>query len=319
MGWKGETDFSRSRNCLDYVVKEIKVANQELSKSNQSLNLQIIDACVFDLNNNQLIITNNWIDPTKLDKKNYEQFPDSWYGLYSGDPDVGQIMPIKKFNCFINRMDVLRQSWLYQLVRSNIFDQGFISFNMDISRHISLKQWPSESTPMQVFEKQFEQHLQIFQKEHDIVLPIVPYRNFDNSLDLNQVIMQSEFSIVLETYCDRNDVITFSEKIFRCLKLPRPWILYAMKGAVEYLRNLGFDVLDDLVDHSYDQIDFCIDRQRALLNLAESMCDQTLSIQQIVRCEQAAKHNQQRLDQMFEFWYNDIDVSIKNAKIKCLT
>jgi nucleoside-diphosphate-sugar epimerase len=37
------------------------------------------------------------------------------------------------------------------------------------------------------------QHLQIFQKEHDIVLPIVPYRNFDNSLDLNQVIMQSEF------------------------------------------------------------------------------------------------------------------------------
>jgi len=319
MSWLDEPGFNCAENCINYVFSKISIANQQLAKHNRSLKLQIIDACSFDLESTQFLITDNWIDPNRLNKADYEQFTGNWFGMYSGTIGVDQLVPEKKFNCFINRMDSIRQSWIYQLIRSNIFDQGFVSFNMDISRHIALKQWPAESTPMQVFEGQFQQHLQIFQKEHDIILPKVPYRNFDKSSTLAQVIMQSEFSIVLETYFDRNDIITLSEKIFRCLKLPRPWILFAMKGAVEYLRKLGFDVLDDLVDHSYDQIDFSIERQRALLTLAEMMCNQTLTSQQIERCQQAAQHNQQKLQQMFESWHKDIDLSIDNAKTKCLT
>jgi hypothetical protein len=130
--------------------------------------------------------------------------------------------------------------------------------------------------------------------------------------------MQTEFSIVLETYFDRNNIITFSEKIFRCLKLPRPWVMFAMKNAVSYLRELGFDVLDDLVDHSYDTVDFAIDRQSMLLNQIEVMCRQTLTESQTQRCQLAANHNQHLLLKMFDCYHDDINIAIKNAVTKCL-
>lgn len=318
MQWTYETGFNNSQSCLDYVHLQISIANQTLSKHNRLLALHIVDACYTEQYQNRFLVTNCWLEPGLLNPRRYEQFADSWYGIYAGKPSVDSTTLEKKFNCFINRMDPIRQSWLYQLVRRNIFDQGYVSFNMDISRHLLESAWPKDSTPADVFETQFQQQLQIFQPEHEVVKSMVPYRNFDPDADPTQIIMQSEFSIILETYFDRNNVITFSEKIFRCLKLPRPWILFAMKGAVQYLRNLGFDVLDDLVDHGYDQIDFSIERQSALLDLAQTMCQRTLTVEQIARCEQAAKHNQQRLQEMFDIWHCDIDQSVANAQIKCL-
>ena len=125
--------------------------------------------------------------------------------------------------------------------------------------------------------------------------------------------MRTEFSLVLETYFDRNNIITFSEKIFRCLKLPRPWIIFAMKNAVTYLQDMGFDVLDDLIDHSYDKIDFAIERQSAILDQVEILCKQILTAKQIARCEQAALHNQQLLNKMLGLWQVDLENSFLRA------
>jgi hypothetical protein len=154
-----------------------------------------------------------------------------------------------------------------------------------------------------------------FEYEHKLARNIVPYRNFD--CDLQQAIMQTEFSIVLETYFDLNTSITFSEKIFRCLKLPRPWLMFAMANAVSYLRDMGVDVLDDIVDHSYDRVENAIERQSVLLDQIESMCKCTLTDKQIARCEQAANHNQSLLDKMFGTWYQDVENSLVRAVEKC--
>jgi hypothetical protein len=166
-----------------------------------------------------------------------------------------------------------------------------------------------------VFEQQFHRHLQIFHSEHEKAKTMVPYRNFD--CDLQTAIMQTEFSIVLETCFDRNEVITFSEKIFRCLKLPRPWVIFAMKNAVSYLRDLGFDVLDDVVDHGYDSIEFAIERQVAILDQCEIMCQRELTASDVKRCEQAAQHNQQLLDKMSATWYTDVNNTVLLALEKC--
>jgi hypothetical protein len=152
--------------------------------------------------------------------------------------------------------------------------------------------------------------------EHQVSKTMVPYKNFDG--DLQTTIMQTEFSIVLETYFDRNEVITFSEKIFRCLKLPRPWLLYAMKNSVAYLRSIGFDVLDDLVDHSYDNEDFHITRQRMILDQSQDLCKKTLTTEQIARCKQAAAHNQLLLDTLETSFHSDVINACKNAMQKCL-
>ena len=225
----------------------------------------------------------------------------NWYSLYFHhfDGQYQNITPTKDFNCFINRMDVVRQSWLYLLIRRNIFERGFVSFNMDVSR---LDNYDSSVSADQVFERQFQNHMNNFSDEHHIAKSIVPYRNFDLSADLMTIVMQSRFSIVLETYFHNNNEITFTEKTFRALVLPRPWLLFCSKHAVTTLRNWGFDLLDDLVDHSrYDNIDHEIHRQSIILDLAQEMLDFDV-VKHQARLLQAAAHNLNLIKQ----WRQDL-------------
>ena len=199
-----------------------------------------------------------------------------------------------RFNCFLNRLDVVRQSWLYQLIRHNLFDHGYISFNMDI-HHV--KEEYKNLSAQQIFQAQFEQY-------HSTVF--VPYRNFDPESDLDDLIMQSKFSIVVETYFDDNNVIQFTEKIVRVLRLPRPWILLGPKNAVKYLRTWGFDVLDDLVDHNqYDQLDSRVERETAILNLSKTLLEFDTE-KHWPRLKAASDHNLKLLDswrlRTFEFY-----------------
>lgn len=199
----------------------------------------------------------------------------------------------------MNRMDPIRQSWLYQLVRRGIFDQGYVSFNMDT---LLMPEFKGVS-PHDAFEKQFNDSMTIFQEEHDFIKSQVPYKNFNDDGDLTSVIVDSEFSIILETFFDQNDVITYSEKMFRALQLPRPWIVFSHQHAVKHLRTMGFDVLDDIVDHSlYDDIDFAITRQTKLLDLAVDLIKQNFDID---RLKQAAIHNQQLLKNFSVTWMDD--------------
>jgi hypothetical protein len=193
------------------------------------------------------------------------------YSLYFDDYNnqFSQQLPIKDCVCLINRMDPMRQSWLYQLVRNNLFDRSFVSFNMDTTRLFEFRDLP----PDRVFEEQYKKYLTIFEHEHQLVRNIVPYRNFAADIDLDALLMQSKFNIVLETYFANNDELTFTEKIIRSLRLPRPWLLFSSMHAVDQLRKWGFDTLDDLVDHSYDSIESDIQRQSAILQQAQKMCD----------------------------------------------
>jgi hypothetical protein len=252
----------------------------------------------YQTQNNLHVVTNSLVSPGILDSQVYSQIPESFYGMYGGPVRYQAYTPVKDYNCFINRIDPNRQSWLYQLIRRGMFDQGFVTFNMDTRNNTTL--------PLELFEQQFEQGLEIFRLEHEYIRNQVPYRNFPADAELNNVIMQSKFSLVLETYFDNNDVITYSEKLFRCLKLPRPWAVFAMKGAVEQLRQMGYDVLDDIVDHSYDAIDFCIDRQVALLDLAKRLCRLEYNPALVERLERAAKHNRAVLDRHQPNFFPDV-------------
>lgn len=57
-------------------------------------------------------------------------------------------------------------------------------------------------------------------------------------------------SIVMET-CTFTPV---TEKVFHAFLALHPIIIVGNTGTVEYLRNQGFDMFDDLIDHSYDKI-----------------------------------------------------------------
>lgn len=233
---------------------------------------------------------------------------DTFYGVYYHNyPIPTRINPSKSFNCLMNRMDTIRQACLYQLVRKKIFDQGYISFNLDVTRIPWYQNW----NPIEAFQHQFDSMMQIFKEEHEIIKNKMPYRNFHSNADITDVLLDSKITLILETYFDRNDVITYSEKIFRSLQLPRPWLLFSHKHAVKYLRLIGFDVLDDIIDHSqYDNIDFSIERQSQILTLLEKHIDKDLDHE---RLERAAMTNQTLLKKFSHVWFEDFVKCVEHA------
>ena len=105
-------------------------------------------------------------------------------------------------------------------------------------------------------------------------------------------------SLVIETYIS-DDHITFSEKIFRALQLPRPWLLFCSPGSVKCLASYGFDTLSDYVDHSYDQISTHWTRMDSILDQLEFFVGKQYTVTDYKRFEQAADHNR-RLLQLWE-------------------
>ena len=290
------------------------ICHRKIKYAHPRLRSYFIDAMsnddIFDIQkNNYVAITNNILDDSFSNVESILRVKDSFYGVYYNPYPIYYTTSSKNFNCFINRMDVFRQSWLYQLVRRGLFEQGYISFNMDITRMPDNK----ELTQIQAFERQFQKYCSIFAQEHSTVKDLVPYKNFNDDGNLTDVILDSKFSIVLETYFDNNHIITYSEKIFRCLQLPRPWVLFSHQHAVAHLRKMGFDLLDDIVDHSqYDIIESEIERQVKLLDIIETLVHSNLdNFQQ--RLIAAAQHNQLLLKQFSENWESDLNHTIELA------
>lgn len=68
-------------------------------------------------------------------------------------------------------------------------------------------------------------------------------------LDLSQT---SFCTVVIETDAG-NELVNISEKTIRALALGQPLLLLGVNGTHQYLKDLGFDLLDDIFDNSFDQ------------------------------------------------------------------
>ena len=127
------------------------------------------------------------------------------------------------------------------------------------------------------------------------------YDTVNNHGTLEQCIIDTNVSLILETYI-RDDTVVFSEKLFRALQMPRPWLLYCSIRSIELLKQFGFDVLDDVVDISYDTIEIDWDRLDALIDQLETFIHRQYTNTEYERFKQAAKHNQDLLEQYEKSW-----------------
>ena len=118
---------------------------------------------------------------------------------------------------------------------------------------------------------------------------------------LEQCIIDTNISLILETYT-RDEAIVFSEKIFRAIQLPRPWLLYCSPYSIELLRSHGFDVLDDMVNTEYDTEKNHWMRLDIILDQLEAFIDRQYTPNDYQRFKQAAKHNQQLLASLLHSW-----------------
>jgi hypothetical protein len=112
----------------------------------------------------------------------------------------------------------------------------------------------------------------IFDAEHEYLRSRVPFKNFETTLE--QAIIDSKVSLVMETETTHQTLLT--EKSFRALLMPRPFMLFLPGhtiGVIEYLRNLGFETHDDLIDHSYDNILDPVPRLNAMIGQIKKIND----------------------------------------------
>jgi hypothetical protein len=103
------------------------------------------------------------------------------------------------------------------------------------------------------FERQYQllesQALEVYGQTYNKVLDKMPFCN--HSISQEQAHVSAWMNIVMETYSS-DTTVAVSEKIFRAICLPVPWIAYSGQYTVAYLHSLGFDVLHDVVAHRYD-------------------------------------------------------------------
>lgn len=202
----------------------------------------------FENTNATVMITDNKITvPTKSNQTILSIAPE-FYGIhYMPFDSVNLPKPDRAYNCLINRICSTRQSWFYKLFDLGL-DQGFVSFNIDYRMQSS----DSYLDKLKLFDQLHYQYNTLFQRQYEATRPMVPFCNFEQTSNIENIISRSVISLVIETYFDDNRAIALSEKIFRALQLPRPFLLFAPLGTIQYLKSIGFRVIDDVVNHSYD-------------------------------------------------------------------
>jgi hypothetical protein len=243
---------------------------------------------------NTTVITDNWINtPTVY---TVARVPDSFYGIYSYQPADQTWQPDRDYTFAVNRIDFKRMQILLNLYQQLNFDCGYVNFNCVQGR---------DTDPQHNFHALLEhagaEELPAFHQ----LANMMPVKNY--SIDHDQTYTRSWLNIIVETYSSDN-VVSLSEKIFRCLVTPVPWIAYSGRYTIARLRALGFDVLDDIVDHRYDRL---IEAHHKIPEFVGTAKDTIKSLKQHdwatlhQRCHTAAAHNQQLLAKMKSAWSAD--------------
>lgn len=259
---------------------------------------------------NTVVITDNRVNvPTQYQVC---QLPSSFFGIYAHEPAHTKWTPDRRFNFSVNRLDTKRLLLFLELqLRSmDISDTNqldYVNFNC--------WSWDGDNNSnaglVDNFERQYnmldEQFRQVYDDTYARLLPIMPMRN--HQLEHEDAHVRAYLNVVMETYSS-DTTVALSEKIFRALCLPVPWIVYSGKHTVAYLNSLGFDVLHDVVEHKYDNM---IENKTAAYG--DKMVDfwfegveavNSMQLQQpCIRAEQAAKTNQQVLQNMKASWPAD--------------
>ena len=108
--------------------------------------------------------------------------------------------------------------------------------------------------------------------------------DFESSVDLNlnqvgkiskelfQAHLNCYFEIVTETLI-HEDTLFHSEKSFMPILFMNPFVLFGEFGSVNALRELGYDMFDDIINHDYDTKINEAERAKTLFNEISRLCD----------------------------------------------
>lgn len=313
-------DFFRS-NLTALGYRSINESNKVWRRDDQTVVVCLVDdfstcsadystALPYMFDRNTFVITDNYVTvPTQ-----YEvfQLPPSFFGIYSHFPNLTNWEPDRRFNFAVNRLDSKRLLMFLEMqmrasMMSESTDLDYVNFNC--------WSWDGDNTSqeglVENFKRQYEQlepqYHKVYNETYEKLLAQMPFRNHE--LTQEQAHVNAWINVVMETYSS-DTTVALSEKTFRALCLPVPFMLYSGRNTIAYLHSLGFDVMKDIIEHRYDSmienrtaaygdkmVDFVFEGAEAV----ERMQTQQLA----ERCQEAALHNKMLLARMQHAWPTD--------------
>lgn len=278
----------------------------------------VVSLTPYQFDASTVVITDNRINcPTQY---RVLQLPSSFFGIYSYTPELSEWTPEKRFGLSVNRIDQKRLLLLLELAfyMPRVSDDKILAdFEYD-NVNFNCWSWTGDNTTADGLRDNFvrlyaelpddqQEHYRDFYNE---LLKKMPIKNYIDSPEL--IMTKNWLNLIVETYSGP-ETVALSEKIFRALVTPAPWAALSGRYSVAYLTELGFDVLDDLVDHRYDYCETSsteiVDNKIVdIMNVAKDtvarLQQQDLAKLQ-ARCKQAAQHNQALLATMKQQWPRD--------------
>lgn len=211
--------------------------------------------------------------------------------LYITDDEAATIQLTKKFLCLIRRPSWSRAKFAYAVTNSVDADSLNISFG-------SLQ--PSATDLYQPYFNTAQ-------------LPLLidgPTSYTNQHRRFGQDFYSCLFNVVVETSSQTDQYswrsIFVTEKTFKAFLMRQIPVWFAVPGVVAEVRKMGFDLFDDIIDHSYDSI---VNEHQRIVAVSQQLknLDQTLSLK---RCQQLRQRVWQRLNANAELvrkLNNDVD------------
>lgn len=311
-------DFFRS-NLKSLGYCSISSSNKVWKRGDKTVIICLVDdyttcsdrhdvALPYIFDSNTVVITDTAVQvPTQY---TVCKLPTSFFGIYAHESDLVW-NPSRRFTLGINRLDSKRLLLFLELqLRTGALNIDHLNFNSwRWGGQNQTDSGLSDNFAVQYQELEPQFHT-VYSETFDTVKHQIPFRNHDLSQETAHV--SSWLNIVMETYSSDN-TIAVSEKIFRAVCLPVPWMVYAGRNTVAYLHSVGFDTLQDVVTHRYDSmienrtaaygdkmVDFLFEGSSnvtALQNLPQTNLR--------ARCRSAANTNQQLLLKLRQQWPAD--------------
>jgi len=279
-------------------LKEDQIIAQLEACTRGQATIKVVDSILIsdtDIPKDNPIITDNHFNNTP---DNIVQLGPEFWGIFGFNDDTDfNITPKYNFNCLMNRISGERLMILYKMYERGLLKDNIVSFNCFLpgNERKSLALRKIDFNDMHI--DQDWPHWNELQEELRPRMPLL----LPTDMDPDSAALHSKVTVVVETYSHDN-VISYSEKIFRALQTPRPWVLFASPNAVAVLRDYGFDVLDDVVDHSeYDSTLKQERRADKILNLIPKIK------YDFERCNRSAKHNRQLLQSLYNQWPSKLE------------
>lgn len=313
-------DFFRS-NLIALGYQSVNPSNKVWRRGEKTVVVCLVDdfsTCAEDysktlpylFDRNTVVITDNRVNvPTQY---TVCQLPTSFYGIYAHTPELNKWQPNRRFCFGVNRMDSKRLLMFLEMQMRSEYQP-----NADHLDYVNFNCWSwdgDNSTPEGLqanFDRQYNllesQYHDVYNDTYQRVRASMPHRN--HAFTQEQAHVSAWMNIIMETYSS-DTTVAISEKIFRALCLPVPWMVYSGKHTVAYLNSLGFDVLSDIVEHRYDNM---IENRTAAYGdkMVDFLFEGVDTVERMqtdrpwMRAEQAARINQQLLQEMRQQWPQD--------------